>query len=310
MSTAPALSSRKIFAPLNVLWRPRNRYYLIAFLFILPAIINFSVFRYLPIIAAARSSLWQYSLLGGYRDFIGMQHYANMMEDVFFWKSLNVTVLFVVMKVPVQVFLSLLLAILLQKETRSSAVVRSAVFTPVVTSVVVVSIIWAMMYHSQLGLINSLLSIVGIPRQTFLTDTNRALPALTAMMIWKDLGFSMIIIMAGLKGIPTVYREAAIVDGAGPWQIMYHITLPLLKRVLMFVVVTQTIFSFQNFVPVYVMTKGGPIDSTKVIVYYIYQFGFLFQDMGYASAMSIVTLLILLVVSVIQMRLFRSDVEY
>ena len=117
-------------------------------------------------------------------------------------------------------------------------------------------------------------------------------------------------IMAGLKGIPTVYREAAIVDGAGPWQIMWNITLPLLKRVLMFVVVTQTIFSFQNFVPVYVMTKGGPIDSTKVIVYYIYQFGFLFQDMGYASAMSIVTLLILLVVSVIQMRLFRSDVEY
>ena len=310
MSTAPALSSRKFFAPLSVLWRPKNRYYLIAFLFILPAIINFSVFRYLPIIAAARSSLWQYSLLGGYRDFIGMQHYANMMEDVFFWKSLNVTVLFVVMKVPIQVFLSLLLAILLQKETRSSAVVRSAVFTPVVTSVVVVSIIWAMMYHSQLGLINSLLSIVGIPRQTFLTDTSRALPSLTAMMIWKDLGFSMIIIMAGLKGIPTVYREAAIVDGAGPWQIMYRITLPLLKRVLMLVVVTQTIFSFQNVVPVYVMTKGGPIDSTKVIVYYIYQFGFLFQDMGYASAMSIVTLLILLVVSVIQMRLFRSDVEY
>ena len=310
MTTISLPSTNKNTTIFTKLWSPRNRYYLIAFLFILPAIINFTVFRYLPIIAAARSSLWQYSLLGGYRDFIGLQHYSNMMEDPYFWKSMNVTAMFVIMKVPIQVLFSLMLAILLQKETRSSAIVRSAVFTPVVTSVVVVSIIWAMMYHSQLGLINSILSTFGIPRQVFLTDPNRALPALTAMMIWKDLGFSMIIIMAGLKGIPTVYREAAIVDGAGPWQIMWNITLPLLKRVLMFVVVTQTIFSFQNFVPVYVMTKGGPIDSTKVIVYYIYQFGFLFQDMGYASAMSIVTLLILLVVSVIQMRLFRSDVEY
>ena len=310
MTTMLTPSTNKISTILKAMWRPKNRYYLMAFLFILPAIVNFTMFRYLPIIAAARSSVWQYSLLGGYGDFIGLQHYANMMEDPYFWDSMNVTVMFVIMKVPIQVLLSLILAIFLQKETRASAVVRSAIFTPVVTSVVVVSIIWAMMYHSQLGLINSMLSMVGIPRQTFLSDPNRALPALTAMMIWKDLGFSMIIIMAGLKGIPTVYREAAIVDGAGPWQIMYHITLPLLKRVLMFVVVTQTIFSFQNFVPVYVMTKGGPIDATKVIVYYIYQFGFLFQDMGYASAMSIVTLLILLVISVIQMRLFRSDVEY
>jgi ABC-type sugar transport system permease subunit len=306
----PMPSANKISTMLKAMWRPKNRYYLMAFLFILPAIVNFTMFRYLPIIAAARSSVWQYSLLGGYGDFIGLQHYANMREDPYFWDSMNVTVMFVIMKVPIQVLLSLILAIFLQKETRASAVVRSAIFTPVVTSVVVVSIIWAMMYHSQLGLINSMLSIVGIQRQTFLTDPNRALPAITAMMVWKDLGFSMIIIMAGLKGIPTVYREAAIVDGAGPWQIMYNITLPLLKRVLMFVVVTQTVFSFQNFVPVYVMTKGGPIGSTKVIVYYIYQFGFLFQDMGYASAMSIVTLLILLVVSMVQMRLFRTDVEY
>ena len=310
MTTVPISSTDQPSSFLARLWTPRNRYYFIAFLFILPAVINFSIFRYLPIFAAARASLWQYSLLGGYRDFIGLQHYQFMMEDIYFWKSMKVTALFVLMKVPLQVLLSLMFAVLLQKETRSSAIVRSAIFTPVVTSVVVVSIIWAMMYHSQLGLINSILSAFGIPRQVFLSDADRALPAMSAMMVWKDLGFSMIIIMAGLKGIPVVYREAAIVDGAKPWQIMRHITLPLLKRVLMFVVVTQTIFSFQNFVPVYVMTKGGPMDSTKVIVFYIYQYGFLFQDMGYASAMSVVTLLVLLVVSMIQMRLFRTDVEY
>ena len=157
-----------------------------------------------------------------------------------------------------------------------------------------------------------MLSIVGIPRQAFLSDPSRALPAITLTMIWKELGFSMIIIMAGLKGIPTEYREAAIVDGAKAWQIFLHITLPLLKRVIMFVVVTQTVFSFQVFVPILVMTSppGGPLDSTKAIVFYIYQFGFRFQDMGYASALSIVTLFVLLVVSVIQMRVLRSDVEY
>lgn len=291
-------------------WTWRNRNYLIAFLFVLPALINFLIFRYLPIFAALQASLWQYSLLGGYRDFNGLQHYVNMVNDSLFWKSMGVTLLFVLFKVPIQIVLSLILAVFLQKENWAASFVRSAIFTPVVVSVIVISIVWSMMYHSQLGLINSILSIFGIPRQAFLSDPNRALPAITMMMIWKEVGFSMIILMAGLKGIPTEYREAAIVDGARPWQIFWHITLPLLKRVLMFVIVTQTVFSFQVFVPVYAMTRGGPLDSTKVIVYYIYQNGFLFQDMGYASAMSIVTLALLLLISGIQMRLMRSEVEY
>ncbi len=288
----------------------RTRNYLIAFLFILPALINFTVFRYLPILAAMQASLWQYSLLGGFGDFVGLQHYVNMLDDPLFWKSLQVTGTFVILKVPIQIVLSLALAILLQGEKWVAGFVRSAIFTPVVTSIMVISILWSMMYHSQLGLINSMLSGFGISRQAFLSDPNRALPAVTLMMIWKDMGFSMIILMAGLKGIPDTYYEAAIVDGANRWQAFWHITLPLLQRVLMFVVVTQTIFSFQVFVPVYTMTRGGPIDATKVIVYYIYQYGFLFQDMGYASALSMVTLALLLVVSVIQMRLFRTEVEY
>jgi len=306
-----AVASRPVSEGLwQRLWSRKNRNYYIAFLFILPAIINFLIFRYLPILAALQASLWQYSLLGGYRDFNGVTHDVNMHDDPIFWKSMQVTILFVVLKVPIQVAISLVLAVFLAKENWLTGLVRGAVFIPVVTSVIVVSILWSMMYHSQLGLINSLLSVVDIPRQRFLSDPNRALPAITVMMIWKEIGFSMIILMAGLKGIPTTYKEAAVVDGAKPWQIFWHITLPLLRRVMMFVVITQTIFSFQVFVPVFAMTKGGPLDATKVIVYYIYQFGFLFQDMGYASAMSIVTLVLLLIVSVVQMRLFRTDVEY
>lgn len=291
-------------------WTRRRRNYVLAFLFVAPALVNFLLFRYLPILAAIRSSVWQYSLLGGYGNFIGLQAYRRMLEDPIFWQSLKVTVEYVLLKVPPQIVLSLALAVMLQREDRFSALVRSAVFAPVVTSIVVISIIWSLMYHVQLGLLNSMITSVGLPRIAFMSNPRLALVAIVVMMVWKELGFSLIILMAGLKGIPDMYYEAARIDGASSWQQFWDITMPLLRRVLMFVVVTQTIFSFQVFVPVYTMTKGGPLDATKVIVYYIYQSGFLFQDMGYASALSMTTLLLLLVVSVAQMRWLRSEVEY
>jgi len=291
-------------------WTRRRRSYLIAFLFVAPAVVNLLLFRYVPILAAIRSSLWQYSLLGGYGKFIGLQAYGRLLQDPVFWKSLTVTVQYVLLKVPAQIVLSLALAILLQREDRFSAAVRSAIFAPVVTSIVVISVIWSLMYHVQLGLFNSILTSAGLPRVVFLSNARVALVAIVIMMVWKEIGFSLIVLMAGLKGIPDTFHEAARIDGASSWQQFRSITLPLLRRVLMFVVVTQTIFSFQVFVPVYTMTKGGPLDSTKVIVYYIYQNGFLFQDMGYASALSMITLIVLLGVSTAQMRWLRSEVEY
>jgi multiple sugar transport system permease protein len=246
-------------------------------------------------------------LLRGLRDFIGLDHYSRMLSDQTFWDSLRVTSLFVVYKVPIQIVLSLALAVLLQRETIGAGVVRSAILTPMVTSVIVGSIIWAMMYHSQLGLIQSFLNAVGLPRQAFLSDASRALPAVTVMMIWKDLGFSFIILLAGLKAIPQTYYEAALVDGANAWEAFRRVTIPLLMPVLMFVVVTQAVFSFQVFVPVYQMTRGGPSDSTKVLVYYIYQQGFRFQDMGYASALSVVALIIMVIISYFLMRWLRPQ---
>jgi len=286
-------------------WRRRQT--MIAFLFILPALINFTIFRYIPIFMSMYASMFEYSLLGGYGDFIGLQHYQRMMTDPVFWRSLQATVLFVLYKVPLQVAFSLGLAILLVRQSLGTAIVRSAILTPMVTSIIIVSIIWAMMFQSQNGLFQSMLVAMGFRKTPFLSDANLALPAISVMMIWKDIGFSFIIFVAGLKGISETYYEAAIVDGANRWQLFLHITLPLLKPVLMFVIVTQTIFSFQVFVPVYQMTLGGPLDSTKVIVYYIYQQGFRFQDMGYASAISIVTLVLLLLVSWLQMRFLRAD---
>ena len=228
-------------------WRRRG--YIVALLFVLPALVNFTLFRYYPIVSAARSSLYNYSLLGGYRGFVGLDHYVRMMSDPAFWNSMQVTFAYVLVKIPVQVILALALALFLSKQSFGSAIVRSAIMAPLVTSIIVVSIIWALMYHSEQGLFQSMLTAVGLPKMRFISHESRALPSLTFMMIWKDVGFSMIILMAGLKGIPHVYYEAATVDGANSWQRFWNVTLPLLRPVLMFVLVTQIAFSFQMFAP-------------------------------------------------------------
>ena len=291
-------------------FRRRWLLYAGAFLFVAPALINLLLFRYVPIVSAAYTSLFQYSLLGGFGAYAGLDQYTRAIEDPLFWTSMRVTALFVLLKVPFQVALALGLALLLQRQMPATALVRTAVFLPVVTALVIASILWQMMYHPQQGLINGLLSTLGLPRQPFLTDAFQSLPALVLTTIWKDVGFSMVIFLAGLAGIPEVYYEAAAIDGAGPRQRFLHITLPLLKRTTLFVMVTTTVFAFQVFTPVYIMTRGGPLDATKVIVYYIYQNAFAFNDMGYASALSLVVLFLILAVSLGQMWLMRGEHEY
>lgn len=295
-------------------WSRKRRNYFIAFLFVLPALINFTVFRYFPIISAFWVSLWDYSLLGGFADFRGLTNYVTALETgfergTFLW-SMAITIGYAVLKVPLQVLFALLLAILVQRESRAMSMVRSAIFTPVVTSMMVVAIVWSMLLHSQNGVVNSVLASAGLPRQAFLSNVNLALPTVVFVTLWKDVGFSMIILLAGMKGIPDVYYEAAKIDGANRLQMFWRITIPLLMRVMLFVVVTQTINAFQVFIPVYAMTRGGPQDITKVVNYLIYQEAFTYQNMGFASALSVLVLAVILVVSLVLMRVLRSDVEY
>ena len=295
--------------------RPRlltlqRRRYAIALLFALPALINFAVFRYIPILSALWASLFDYSLIGGFKNFLGSGNYVRALQDSLFWQSIKVSILFAVVKVPVLTGLAILLALFVAREVRGMGVMRTVVFIPVVTSLVVAAMLWTMMLNKDLGLIQSFLEVVGIPRTSFLGNPTLALPSLVVMMIWKEVGFSTIIFVAGLKGIPTMFYDAAAIDGANRIQQFFHITLPLLKPVTLFVVVTQSIASLQVFIPVYVMTKGGPAFSTNAIVYYIYQNGFQFNEMGYASAMSFLVLLLLGGVSYSNFRLLRSDTEY
>jgi ABC-type sugar transport system permease subunit len=249
-------------------------------------------------------------LLGGFGDFVGMKNYIRAVEDDLFWTSMWVSFQYALMKVPVQVVLSLLLAMFVSREVRGMSAARTIIFFPVVTSLVVAAMLWSMMYNKDLGLIQSMFGIFGLRHNGFMSNPTLALPSIVLMMIWKEVGFSMIIYVAGLKGIPEMFYEAAKIDGASPLQQFLHITLPLLKPVTLFVIVTQTISAFQVFVPIFVMTQGGPFFATNAIVYYIYQNGFAYNDMGYASALSFFVLALLVAISYFQFRLFRGQAEY
>ncbi|MCC6629756.1 MAG: sugar ABC transporter permease [Chloroflexi bacterium] len=288
----------------------KNRRYLMALLFVLPALINFAIFRYIPILMAMHASVFEYSLLGGFGGFVGLNHYLRAFTDDLFWQSLRVSILYVLMKVPLQVVMSLLLALFLARELRGMGIIRTILFIPVVTSIVVVAMLWGMMLNKDLGLLQSVLEAFGSPHIGFLSSELLALPTMAVMMVWKEVGFSTIIFVAGLKSIPGVFYDAASIDGASPMRQMWHITLPLLKPVTLFVIVTQSISSMQIFVPIFVMTDGGPFFSTNAIVFYIYQNGFRYSDMGYASAMSFLVLVLLVSISIAQFRLLRSDTEY
>jgi multiple sugar transport system permease protein len=288
----------------------RHRRYLIALLFVLPALVNFAIFRYVPILLAAHASLHEYSLLGGITRFLAFDNYLRAFTDDLFWSSMKVSVLFAAMKVPLQVVLSILLAVFVAREVRGMGAIRTIIFIPVVTSIVVVAMLWSMMLNKDLGLFQSILRAFGSGNIGFLSNELLALPTMAVMMVWKEVGFSTIIFVAGLKGIPAVFYDAAAIDGAGRLRQFWHITLPLLKPVTLFVVVTQSISSMQIFVPIFVMTDGGPFFATNAIVFYIYQNGFRYSDMGYASAMSFLVLVLLVSISAVQFRLLRSDTEY
>jgi len=212
--------------------------------------------------------------------------------------------------VPLQVVLALLLASFVSRQIRGMGFMRTTIFFPVVTSLVVGAMIWSMMYNKDLGLIQSLLGIFGVGHIGFLSSSFLALPSIVVMMIWKEVGFSMIIFVAGLQAIPEMFYEAAAIDGAGAVRRFFHITWPLLMPVTLFVIVTQTISAMQVFVPIFVMTKGGPFYSTNAIVYYIYQNGFEYNDMGYASAMSFFVLIALVAISYVQFKVLKGNVEY
>ncbi|MBI1776337.1 MAG: sugar ABC transporter permease [Proteobacteria bacterium] len=282
-----------------------------ASLFLAPFLILLLLFQYVPLALMTRNSLYSYSLLNpAASSFVGMQNYLDIISDPDARGSFLTTLLFAAGVVATVVPAGLSLALILDTELPARALIRTIILVPVVSSAVVVATIWTFLLDPANGLINGLLAWIRLGPYGFLTDRSLALPALVVMTLWQQVGFAAILFLAGLQAIPVELGEAALVDGATKPQRFWHVTLPLLARTTLFVVVIMTVFSLQAFAPALIMTSGGPQASTNFIVYEIYQLAFALHDAGYASALSVVLLLAVLLVSIVQMGILRVRWNY
>ena len=291
--TPPARSGRKR-------WRVAPGY-----LFLFPSAAILLVFVVYPIAQSLWMSLHNWSLFSSGHPFVGLANYRTMWHDPRFWNALRNTAVYTAVVVPGQVGIGLALAVALQRNSLVNKFLRSVFFFPVISALATMGIVWKFLLDPQIGIITHLLVSVGLPDIAFLQSTTWALPAVIAVGIWKSAGFSLVIYLAALQDIPRSVMEAAVVDGTGPWPRFWRITLPMLRQSALFAVVIATITSMQLFDQVYVMTSGGPLFHTDTLVTYLYQVGFLDFRSGYAAAISWVLFLLILLVSMLQLRLFR-----
>ena len=276
-----------------------------AWLFIAPALLGFAVFYLVPCVRAIYVSLTDWNLLRPSK-FIGLANYSRLWNDPNFWNSIRVTLLYVLYNIPLQTVIGLLLAALLHRIGRS-VTVRTMILTPYLIANVIAAILWFWMLDPLLGFCNALLHSLGFGTIAFFSDQHLALPTIAAVNIWRHMGFVALLFYTGIQGIPVNIYEAARIEGAGPWKSFWHVTLPLLRPTLVFVLVTSVIGSFQVFDSIAVTTLGGPVNSTRTIVWYIYESSFVNFRMGYASATSCVLFVSLAVVTMVQMRILRSN---
>jgi multiple sugar transport system permease protein len=274
--------------------------------FILPILVLFVVFRIWPTINGFLLSFQDYRLMGG-STWLGLEHYRYLLQDELFWHSLRITLIYAAIAVPSITALALGLALLINQAMHGIGLYRAIYFLPYVTSLVMVGVIWKWVYRNDGGLLNNVLTSIGLPGVDWLTSSTMVLPSLAIMATWKGVGYSMMILLAGLKSIPASLSEASAVDGATSAQTFWRVTLPLLKPVLFFVIVIETIGSFQVFDAIYVMTGGGPVRASYSLVYLLYDEGFKFQNFGYASAIGMVLFVIVFGVTMIQRVLFGRD---
>jgi len=277
--------------------------------FLFPSYIIFIVFIFFPLIYSFYLSFFKYSLLSySSAKFIGLENYIKLIHDSIFWVSLKNTFVFTLGTVFPSMAIGLFFAVILNEKLKLRNFFRTAYFIPVVTSLVAASIIWSLVLDStDAGLVNALLVKLGIAPQAWLSSSRWALFSVIIMNIWKNVGYVMLIYIAGLQGIPNQLYEAISIDGAGGLGKFFYITLPLLKPSTSFVFTTSMISSFQVFTPVYIMTGGGPGYSSNTIVNYLYQRGFQDFKMGYASTIAYALFTILFIMTMLQKKYLRAD---
>ncbi len=281
---------------------------LTGWLFAAPILIYFTIFVFGPILASLVMMFFEWNGFGpiSQAKWVGLQNVSELFRDEKFLGSFRNTFLYAVVVVVSGVVFGLLLALVLNGVNRFIGLVRATYYLPVMLPITAMSLLWGLMYQQRYGLFNQLLSAVDLPPVAWLINPSVALLSICLMVVWKGLGWYMVIFMAGLKAIPEDFYEAAKVDGATGWQRFWHITLPLLRPTLLFVLVVTIIGSLQVFSPIFIMTQGGPANATNVVVYWVYITAFQFLRFGYATAMAVFLFVVIMVITAIQLRVFRE----
>jgi ABC-type sugar transport system permease subunit len=287
-----------------------RREWWVPYAFLAPALLGLLVFKLVPIGYALKQSVYGATFaFGASVSFVGLTQYQQLFSDPTFSHALLVTVIFNAIINPLQTALALALALLVNRRFRGIGFFRSLYFIPVGISLAVASVVWGILLDPELGLVNSVLRSIGLPGQPFLTSPAQALGSIILIASWIGVPYWMIFFLAGLQDIPRTLYESASIDGAGRWQAFWRITLPLLRRTTTFVLVADTAANFLLFVPVYVLTQGGPTGSTDLLMYEVYRAGFIASDMGRAAALTVILLLATLVVVFLELMLGGSTVS-
>ncbi len=279
-----------------------------AFLFILPLMIPMTIYWIIPSLSSLYYSLTNYSVVLPTK-WVGLENFRRMLADDMFWRSLKNSAYFTVGNIPLDITAGLLLALAVNAGIRFRNFFRVVFYLPLVTSTIALSMVWLWLFDPHFGLLNAFLRVMGLPPQQWLQSTTQAMPSIILMSVWGGVGGTMIIYLAGLQGIPDHLYEAAQVDGASGWQSFWYITLPSLKPVTLYLLVTAIIGSFQIFGPIYAMTDGGPAFATTTIVHQIYINGFRYFNMGYGAAQSWTLFLLLLGLSIVNLRLMTEGLR-
>ncbi len=282
-----------------------------------PLVVSFALFWIYPVVRGFWGSFTQWRAFDPNAPFVGMQQYVKAFNDPIFRISLRNTFYYTVLTIPANVILALLLALAIEASGGTRTAFRTVYFLPVVTSTIATALVWKWLYQPSLGLFNQLLTLAGLPTQRWLLSPQLALPSIAIYSIWKNVGFTMVIFMAGLTTIPQSYYDAAKVDGANRWQTFWRITIPLLQPTFVFVLVTGVIGALQVFGPIYVMSAaagdalpGGPNNSTMVVAVYQWLMAFRELELGYGSAMGLILFLIILALTLLQLRILQTRWEY
>lgn len=290
--------------------RSRWRRNVEGWLFIAPVILGILVFQFAPLLVSIYASLTDWDGISPAR-FVGLNNFKTLFTgDPLFITTLKNTAYFTIGSVPVSIAVGFGLALLCNQPIRGVAIFRTAYFAPFVTNIVAIGFVWFYFFQPTDGVLNGILGVGGIHGPAWLSSSSWVMPALISVSVWQGVGYPMIILLAGLQGIPVELQEAATVDGAGRFRRMWSITMPLLTPQFFFLSITQFISSFQVFGLIYVLTKGGPGHDSTVYIYYLYQNAFAYGKMGYASAMAWLVFVLIALVTLVQWKLQKRWVFY